>query len=185
MIALKKSIISLTSLKAIDFLFPLVIIPLAIKSIGIESYGVISFFQTIAMLSVSVIDFGFNVVGIQKISRNKFRSIEDKYISTSILIKLFLLVIVTCAYFIVCVFSAYKDSTIVYATLYIMVFFSVFNFQWYYQAKYKYKFLIFTSIVCRALALLYFFLTVDDEKDMINVALTIVMMFALPSIIHT
>lgn len=177
-----KSILSLSSLKLVDFIFPLLIIPLFISKFGIDTYGIVSFFQTLAILGVNAIDFGFNVVGIQRLARNSSVIIERKYITASFIIKLFLSLLFCFIYLLVCYFSPYKGEGEIYIIMMIVPLLSSFNFQWYFQFKEKFRFLIITSLLIRIICfLLFLFISVDD---LYNAVFLVAAMYSFPSLIH-
>lgn len=177
-----RSILSLSTLKIIDFIFPLLIIPLFIAKYGIDDYGVVSFFQTLAMLGVNAIDFGFNVVGIQKLTTNKSRNIERKYVTSSLIIKLALSLFFCFIYILVCFLSPFKDYDEIYFIMMLIPLLSAFNFQWYFQLKNKFRLLIVSSSVIRLICfILFLFLT---ENDIYFAVFLIAIMYAFPPVIH-
>ncbi|ENP7579370.1 oligosaccharide flippase family protein [Vibrio alginolyticus] len=181
---LLRSIFSLTALKALDFLFPIVLIPFAINIFGIEKYGVISFFQTLSLVMLVIVDFGFNVSGIQRISVCKSKHIESKYITASILIKVLLFIFSSFLYYLFAFISPLKDNTELIHAFYLVLFSGVLNFQWYYQAKEKYYFILLVSLFSRIFGLMLFFVFVSEKDDYILFALILVSMYLIPSTFH-
>ncbi|MDS0788087.1 oligosaccharide flippase family protein [Proteus vulgaris] len=179
-----KSILSMSSLKALDFIFPLLIIPLAIKTYGISNYGIISLFQTISMMFSNIIEFGFSVVGLQKISTLKKSTLIAKYLYSSIIIKGIILVILAPLYFLFAVYSPYSQYYNIYIIFFIIPLLSIFNFQWYYQAKFKYNLLICISLFSRVFSLILFITISSIYDNILILAICLVLMYSLPSIFY-
>ncbi|PSU95988.1 hypothetical protein C0W80_17905 [Photobacterium leiognathi subsp. mandapamensis] len=182
--SLKKSLISLTTLKAIDFLFPLLLIPLAINKIGIENYGIVAFFQTWTIFFITVIDFGFVISGIQKIAIIQKKIIEDTYLISSVFIKLLISIISIITFIVIIKVSPFSN----YNELMLMFSFAIFsgigNFQWYYQSKSKYKFILISSLLSRMLALALFLVTVKGDDDIQQFGFIISIMYIIPNVIY-
>lgn len=181
---LLRAIFSLSVLKALDFLVPIILIPFAINVIGIEKYGIISFFQTLSIVMLVVVDFGFNVSGIQRISVCKCKLIESKYITASILIKVVLFIFASAIYYVFAFISPLKGNAELIHTFFFVLLSGVLNFQWYYQAKERYYFILLVSFLSRVVGFMLFFLLVSEEDDYLLFALILVSMYLIPSFFH-
>ena len=74
---LLKNIFSMVSLKGLEYLLALAILPYLVRVLGVEKYGTIVFMQSIIQYFVIIIDYGFNsfiivFIYIFKNSRNFF-----------------------------------------------------------------------------------------------------------------
>ncbi|MCE4935523.1 oligosaccharide flippase family protein [Aliivibrio fischeri] len=182
--SLKKAVISLTSLKALDFLFPLALIPLSINIIGIDNYGKIAFFQTLTLFFLTIIDFGFVVSGIQKISVCKSYRIVSNYITASIVIKVYIAIICSFFFILISVFSPFHNETYIIMVFAITILFGVGNFQWFYQAKERYRFILFVSVFSRSFSFILFFVLINERSDYELFSIVLSTMYVIPSIIY-
>ncbi|WP_144549959.1 oligosaccharide flippase family protein [Peribacillus simplex] len=66
-----KNIVSLFLLKGVDYVYPLVLIPLLIKTLGIDNYGEIVFSVSIISFFVIVVNYGFDYSVTKKIAELK------------------------------------------------------------------------------------------------------------------
>ncbi|WP_028117157.1 lipopolysaccharide biosynthesis protein [Ferrimonas senticii] len=181
-----RSIISLSALKAVDFLVPLSLIPIAINNIGISNFGKVAYFQSIALFCATVVDFGFNVGGIQKVAVTSDEVKINRYYSASLIIKFTLCLIVLPIYFTIAILSPYysKEFLPVVLICFFVAIGSVFNSQWFYQAKHRYRFLMLSSLPARVLALLSVFFMVKGNDDYVIYSLIVSVMYLIPGIIH-
>ena len=77
--------------QGINLIFPLLIVPLLIKKITLEGFGIIILLQVIMSYGNTLVDFGYNMIGVKEIgvSKNKFQI--ENILSESLLLKTFLL----------------------------------------------------------------------------------------------
>ena len=59
---LLKNIFSMVSLKGLEYLLALAILPYLVRVLGVEKYGTIVFMQSIIQYFVIIIDYGFNII---------------------------------------------------------------------------------------------------------------------------
>ncbi len=182
-----KSILSLTTIKAIDYLVPLLIIPYSINVLGVGVYGKVAFFQTIAIFLGIIIDFGFNVVGLQRLSIRTREKNKKRYITASIIIKIMLGIVCIPLFYMLSIVSPIYSQAQMYVIHFscLIMLSSIFNNQWIYQAEHRYRFIMFTSLFSRVFCFILILLFVRNDNDVFNYALLIMVMFALPAIIQT
>jgi len=71
---LLKNIFSLFSIQAVNYLLPLLIIPLLVRVLGIELFGIYILILTVIQYFIIASEYGFNLTATRKIAIN----IEDK-----------------------------------------------------------------------------------------------------------
>ena len=110
----------------INILFPLIVFFYLIPIVGKEKFGVIIYYQTITSLIALFIDFGFDILGIQLISRFNTNYLSNKILVNTLFFKSILIII---SLIIILLFIPY-NSILIYS-LWVPIF-SVFFPQWYF-----------------------------------------------------
>lgn len=181
-----KSMLSLGLLKSLDYIFPLVIIPLVIHSLGVSLYGVTSYYLSLSLLYVVVVDFGFNVYGVQKLALMKEDNRVKRFITSSFIIRFVLLLFIVIPTHMTLVYISPENMSLdggEYIFLLIAVF-NVFNLQWFFQVKEKFRLMISISLLFRIVALLLTFIFVKKESDVYVYIYVLVLMYGGPYICH-
>jgi PST family polysaccharide transporter len=89
-----KNFFSLTLLQVINYLLPLILIPYVIKHIGIEKYGLLNFAQSISIFVMVFFDFGFSLVAVNKIAKNKLFGKRNEIFNSIYIIKIVIFLII-------------------------------------------------------------------------------------------
>lgn len=110
----------------INLVFPLLVIFYIIPIVGEKNFGIILYYQAITSFITILIDLGFDILGIQLISRFNGEYLSTKILVNSIIIKLFLMMIFT---LIVMIFIPF-NLMLIYS-LWIPLF-AIFIPQWYF-----------------------------------------------------
>ena len=85
---------SLTLLKALTYLLPLITFPYLIRVLGVDKFGLIMFAQATMYYFEILVDFGFNLSATREVALNaKNKSKLNEIISSVFSIKLVLLII--------------------------------------------------------------------------------------------
>lgn len=181
-----KSVASLSLLKSLDYLFPLIMIPMALNALGVALYGVTSYYLSLSLFYLVIVDFGFNIYGVQKVSLIKNSANIKRFIVSSFIIRAILFALVVCPIHIGLSYFApgnmhvggYEHWLILIAA------FNVFNLQWFFQAKEKFRLMISISLSVRLSALLWTYFGVHNESDIRVYVNTLVLMYGVPYVFH-
>lgn len=89
-----KNFAALSAVQVVNYLVPLLVVPLVLRIIGIERFGVVAFMQSVAMILAGICDYGYNIaatrrVSIHRDSKHELSSIVSRVLST----KLFLFIV--------------------------------------------------------------------------------------------
>ena len=87
--------ISLSFLQAANYILPLLVLPLLVRTLGTEKFGLVMFAQAFITFFNIIVDFGFNLSATREVSINKNNPSELKSIFSSVLIIKFFLVIIS------------------------------------------------------------------------------------------
>lgn len=178
---LLKNIFSLFSIQAVNYLLPLLIIPLLLKVLGVELFGIYILILTVIQYFIIVSEYGFNLTATRKIAIN----IEDKQTVS----KLFFAVIFSKSLIAVIGFVAmnlallilpqYKEYKLYLNLGYLSVLGSVFFPIWLYQAYEKMIWIAICNFVSRVAGIILIFWMVTSKSDIL---LAIVIQSIMPII---
>lgn len=181
-----KSVASLSLLKSLDYLFPLIIIPIALKALGVALYGVVSYYLSLSLFYLVIVDFGFNIYGVQKTSLMKNSANIKRFIISSFFIRALLFTLVVCPAHILLSYFAPSNMHIggYEHWLLLIAAFNIFNLQWFFQAKEKFRLMIGISLSVRLSALLFVYLSVHSDLDVRFYVNALILMYGMPFIFH-
>lgn len=181
-----KSMASLGLLKSLDYLFPLIIIPMALNALGVALYGVVSYYLSLSLFYLVIVDFGFNIYGVQKASLMKSPSKIKRFIFSSFLIRAVIFVVVVCPVHIALSYFAPRDMHVngYEHWLILIALLNIFNLQWFFQAKEKFRLMIGISLSVRMTALLWTYFGVHGGADVGIYINTLILMYGVPYIFH-
>lgn len=180
------SVASLSLLKSLDYLFPLLIIPMAINALGVALYGVVSYYLSLSLFYLVIVDFGFNIYGVQKIALMKNAANIKRFIVSSFFIRAILFSLVVCPIHIGLSYFAPSSMHIngYEHWLLLIAVFNIFNLQWFFQAKEKFRLMIVISLSVRLSALILTYLGVNSESDIRVYVNTLIIMYGAPYVFH-
>ncbi len=86
-----KNFAALSAVQVVNYLVPLLVVPLVLRVIGIERFGVVAFMQSVAMILAGICDYGYNIAATRRISihrehKNELSSIVSLVLSTKLLL---------------------------------------------------------------------------------------------------
>ncbi|MUK65335.1 oligosaccharide flippase family protein [Aliivibrio fischeri] len=157
-------VINLSLLKAIDYIVPLLVIPYVIHVLGLDYYGEYAYVQVIAIFFAFFCDYSLPTVAVQSISRKKNRKYINTYISTIIISKSIVVILISTIYIFICFLMVDKFDFMLMFGLFVFLGLAFQN-AWLYQAYEVYKPLIIFSGISRLLCLITVPMFVLNESD--------------------
>lgn len=176
-----KGVLSLSLLKAIDYIVPLILIPYIIHVLGLEFYGEYAYVQVIAIFLAFSADYSLPTVGVQYISQKKNRSYVSNYVSSLIAFKLFNVVFFTLIIFITVKVFDFTPSNLFLCGVFVYLGLSLQN-SWLYQAFEIYKPLIVLSGSSRVICLIITPFFVNDVSDQYEFLIIQSAMYFIPGL---
>lgn len=177
-----KGVFSLSLLKAIDYIVPLILIPYVIHVLGLDFYGKYAYIQVIAIFLSFTADYSLPTVGVQNISKRKKKAYIYDYVSSLIAFKLFnVLVIILISAFTILIFGI-KLNALVLCGFFVYLGLSIQN-SWLYQAFENYKPLIIFSGVSRFTCLIitpFLVKTAEHQNEFLSIQ---ALMYFVPGIL--
>lgn len=150
----------------INFIYPLLISPLIIKKAGLEGFGLVILFQSIAVFTASLSDYGFNINGTRQITLNQSNNdFINRFFFTVNYTKgiLFVLALLLSIALYVILPKANEHSLLYFSSLAILIG-RAFNPLWILRSlhKIKYFFFLFISFKTISFFIIYFVLDADN-----------------------
>lgn len=161
--------IFMTVLQLLNSLFYLLIYPYLIRTLGIHSYGLYIFANSIISYFISFVNFGFDLPGLNDISKNPTcKHTKENVLSCIFTAKVILNFI---ALFIFIIVLIYVSSVRVEWPLYTILFFNtIVNILfpvWFFQSIQKMRLVTYIQLTCKLLSLPFIFFFVNGSGDIL------------------
>ena len=167
------NVASLSSLQAITYILPIVILPYLFRTIGPEKFGLIAFAQAFVQYFMILTDYGFSVSATKEISLchddiNKM----SKIFAAVMMIKTLLM---TLSFFvlaaIVCFIPKFRGDWMVYAVSFGAVIGNTLFPIWFFQGTEKMKYIAKLNIIGELIYAFCIFAFINGPQDYLKVAL--------------
>lgn len=164
---------SLTTLKVLTYILPLITFPYLIRVLGVEKFGLIMFAQATMYYFEIVVDFGFNLSATREVALNAEKTNKlNEIISAVFSIKFVLLIISFLILFIVLsIFDRFTDDYLIYYYSFLKVIAFAFFPVWFFQGIEKMKYVTWINIVSKAIYTILIFVFIQAESDYLLVPL--------------
>ncbi len=164
---LYENFLSLSLLKGLTYLFPLISLPYLVRILGPEKYGLIVFAQSLVNYFNIITDYGFNLSATKEISINRenINKVSEIF-STVIFIKLFLFIF-SLVIFSIIVFSfpKFRSDYLIFYYSFILVFSNTFFPVWLFQGMEKMKFITYITLFARVFFLICIFVFIHSQDQ--------------------
>ncbi len=170
---LVSNFLSLISLKGIDFLIPLLILPYLVRTLGMENFGLISFSLSISIYFGSIMHYGFSITAVRDIARVRHNQDELSKMYSIFISTIIVLIIVSLLIFIILVtfIASLNEFWILHLySFYFVAMQSLFP-AWFFQGMEKMKYIAYINLSTKILFLLSLWLVVTRPDDYIFVPL--------------
>lgn len=170
---LLENFLSLSSLKVLTYILPLISLPYLSRVIGVEKFGMISFASSIMIFFQAFVDYGFNYTGIRDISRNRDNIDKVNEIFSSILIIRFLFTFISGVILIVLIFTiqSLHEYKLVLFYSFLIIPGNVMLPEWFFQAQEKMKYVAIFNVISKLIFTLLIFLVIQNQEDYVYVPL--------------
>ena len=164
---------SLTLLKVLTYILPLITFPYLIRVLGVEKFGLIMFAQATMYYFEIVVDFGFNLSATREVALNAEKKNKlNEIISAVFSIKFVLLIISFLILFIVLsIFDRFTDDYLIYYYSFLKVIAFAFFPVWFFQGIEKMKYVTWINIVSKTIYTILIFVFIQAESDYLLVPL--------------
>jgi polysaccharide transporter, PST family len=154
-----KNFAALSAVQVVNYLVPLLVVPLVLRVIGIERFGVVAFMQSLALILAGLCDYGFAISATRRVSVHRndntmLAGVFSRVISTKLLLFVLVVLLMIIVHFIFP--QKFGNSQMMLATL-IMVLGNVLLPQWFFLGIEQMRFITYLNTASK---LLYLFLIV-------------------------
>ena len=166
---LLKNIFSMVSLKGLEYLLALAILPYLVRVLGVEKYGTIVFMQSIIQYFVIIIDYGFNIITPRRIAITNDLLEQGEIFSSVIICKIILGTFLTLLFLIIYLFTFSLNFIDIklFAALYLNVIGNIMFPIWFFQGIQKMEYITVINILSRSITVIAIFLFVCTTEDYI------------------
>jgi len=180
-----KNIISLSALKMVDLVIPLIILPYLIITVGKENYGIYAFAYTFIFYFLNVTQYGFSLSAVKHVAlirddKNKLANYFNEILTT----KLFLTCItIGVIILLTLVVPKFRDNNLVILFVSLMLVGDCFTPIWYFQGIEKMQFITFANIISKLTYLVFVYFWITSKDDYVYIGLYQSIGFILSGII--
>tara|TARA_B110000238_G_scaffold127878_1_gene138078 strand:+ start:440 stop:1708 length:1269 start_codon:yes stop_codon:yes gene_type:complete len=164
---------SLTSLKVLTYILPLITFPYLIRVLGIEKFGLIMFAQATMYYFEIVVDFGFNLSATREVALNakkpnKLNEIISAVFSIKFMLLLFSFLVLIA---VINLFDRFLQDSMLYYYSFLKIIALAFFPVWFFQGIEKMKYITLIDILSKSIFTVLIFVFVQSESDYILVPL--------------
>lgn len=164
---LYENFLSLSLLKGLTYIFPLITLPYLARILGPEKYGLIVFAQSFVIYFNILTDYGFNLSATKDISLNRenINKVSEIF-STVILIKLILFIFSLVIFsIIIFAFPKFRSDYLIFYYSFILVFSNTLFPIWLFQGMEKMKFITYITLFARVFFLICIFVFIRNQNQ--------------------
>lgn len=164
---------SLSLLKAINYVLPLVTVPYLVRILGPEKFGLIVFVQAFTEYLRIFTDYGFNLSSTRKISiyRNDQKKVSEIFCSTMFIKLVFMSISFFVLVSVVYAIPKFSEYLAVYVFAFGTVVGNVLFPLWFFQGLERMQYITFLNLLARAIFTGAIFLFIKEQADYIYVPL--------------
>lgn len=170
---LLKNIISMVSLKGLEYLLALILLPYLVRVLGAEKYGSIIFMQSVVQYFVICTDYGFNMITPRKIAITSAKNEQANIFSSTIICKSILCIV--CISLFLLLYNLTNLLAFIDIKLFFAVFFNVIGNVifpiWFFQGIEKMVYITIFNIAARIITVMVIFYCVSSPADYVFAAL--------------
>mgnify|MGYP002628428755 CR=1 FL=1 len=157
---------------AYSLAIPLLVLPYLIKTVGLSSYGLSVIAFSVTFCLSLIIDFGYNISGVNMLSKLPSNKEKSETITRTIYTKISLFLILSLFLAVGIVAIPYlRQHLALYLYSFLITFSSVFNFNWALQGMQKIKTLSMVNVLSKTVYVGGVLLFINNQNDFIYINL--------------
>jgi PST family polysaccharide transporter len=165
--SLFENFVSLSIIKFVDLIIPILIVPLLLSRVGITNYGKYAFSYSIIFYFLNVTQYGFSLSAVREIATNidskeRVNNIFNKVMTTKIVLTILVYIALICLVFAVPKLTLERK---LYFFTSLIILGDLFDPTWFYQGIEKMKFITFVSVFSKSLYIGLVYVFVDNVND--------------------
>ena len=171
--SLIESILSLSFLQLANMILPLITLPYLVKVLGVNNYGIYVFAYSVSNYFATIIDYGFKLTGTRDVALNRkdpmaLSAIISKILYSKVLLAIVSLLILSAT---IPLFDKYNESYLVFYFSFLVVLFTSFFPDWFFQGIEKMRFITILNLSSRLVFTIAIFIFIKSPVDYIFVPL--------------
>lgn len=149
---------------------PLMVLPYLIKTVGLSSYGLSIIAFSIAFSLSLVIDLGYNISGVNRLSKSDSNKEKAEIIAKISYTKIVLFLILFVCLTIGIAFTPYlRQHLVLFLCSFLITLSPLFNFNWALQGLQKIKLLGIMNVLNKTIYMAGIFLFINKQKDFVYI----------------
>lgn len=176
---------SLSLLKLMGYLFPLITLPYLSRIIGPAGFGEIAFATAIMIYFETITDFGFNYTATRDIARNKNNIKEVSKIFSNVLYSKIILMLISALVLILCIefIPFLKEKRLLLWLTFLYIPGHILFPDWFFQAQEKMVYITILNFISKLIFTFCVFFLIKEQKDYIYQPLLIALGYLTSGII--
>lgn len=166
---LAENFVSLTLLKAITYIFPLITLPYLAHTIGVDKFGEIAFAASIVIYFQTITDFGFNYTATRDIAQHRENIHTVSTIFSTVMTSKLLLMLGCTVVYAICIYSIpylHERQALLWLTFLYIPGYVIFP-EWFFQAMEKMKYITLMNILVKTISTILVFIVIREKSDYI------------------
>lgn len=166
---LMNNFISLSTLRLLGYIFPLVTLPYLARVIGVDKFGEIAYALSIVIYFQTIVDFGFNYTAVRDMARCRSDIVEVSKIFSKIIITKSILMILSLLFLTVLIFAipSFYNNRILILLTFLYIPGTIFFADWFFQAMEEMKYITILNLLSQTVFTLSVFIVIKDKADYI------------------
>jgi O-antigen/teichoic acid export membrane protein len=166
---LAENFISLSALKVLGYIFPLITLPYLARVIGVDKFGEIAFAAAVIVYFQTIVDYGFNYTAVRDIARNRTDlKIVSGIFSTIMTIKVILLfisfiILLLCIF----IFPSFYENRLILLLTFLYIPGGILFPDWFFQGMEKMKYITIMNLLSKAIFTGLVFVIIKEKSDYI------------------
>lgn len=172
-IKILENFLSLSFIRIVDFVLPLIILPYLISVLGVEKFGLTAFAASLVNYFLYLTQYGFSLSAVRDLSKNqqnpdKIEEIFNSVMNTKIVLLLISIFIFISLLFLIPEFSKYY---LLYVFSFGLVLGDVLFPKWFFQGIEQMRFITFINILFKSTYVILVFVFIKNQDDYVFVPL--------------
>lgn len=164
------NILSLFTLKGVEYLVSFITLPYLLRVLGPDKYGAIVFANVIINYGRLVVDYGFNITAPRDIAKADDSVLDEEFASIFCAKFMLFIPLIIIGSLLVYFFRDMLDMLLIFCVLPSLIGNMIFPI-WYYQGIQKMKFITLFNLVARLISVVCIFALVNEQSDYLMAAL--------------
>lgn len=164
-----ENFISLSALKVLGYVFPLITLPYLARVIGVDKFGEIAFALAIVIYFQTFVDFGFNYTAVRDIARIRGDKNGVSRIFTTIMVTKIILMVFSFLVLLICIYliPSFKENRLLLLLTFLYIPGYILFPDWFFQAMEEMKYITLLNLLAKLLFTGLVFVFIKEKSDYI------------------